>query len=356
MKVLSLMFGLLFTLVSFAGDTRFDTVVIFGDSLSDNGNLYHYLWDKFPLSPPYYKGHFSNGPLWIEQLYDTYFPQGYHEGLQDYAVGGAGAVLSYKENLPFTLGMEVKDYLYWHTYGKKETTLYTIWIGSNNYLNGPTNIEEITDSVVDAIGDAVEKLISHGGNKFFIANIPDLGRAPRALELGNSELLTKLIETHNRKLEQKVDGLKAAYPDVTFIYFDVFSYVNEAIDHAAELGFTNISESCYLGGYSGWLLPQEEPSDDALYMDLKRQDARFDSQKWEMIKNNPDLKEAALVSYSYRASPLKLDPKEMDCDGYVFWDGVHPTTRTHYYIAQKARELLDIAGMTAVNSTTEPTN
>ncbi|CEG55512.1 Phosphatidylcholine-sterol acyltransferase (fragment) [Legionella fallonii LLAP-10] len=118
-------------------------MVIFGDSISDTGNLYRFMWNKLPISPPYYQGRFSNGPLWIEQLYSSYSPQDYVDGFQNYAVGGTGAVFSYKQNLPFTFGREVSDYLYWNTYGKKATTLYTIWIGANNYLNGPTNIESI---------------------------------------------------------------------------------------------------------------------------------------------------------------------------------------------------------------------
>ena len=38
----------------FSANKRFDTMVVFGDSLSDNGNLYRYMWYKLPLSPPYF--------------------------------------------------------------------------------------------------------------------------------------------------------------------------------------------------------------------------------------------------------------------------------------------------------------
>ena len=51
-KALCLVVGLLFVITGFAANNRFDTMVVFGDSLSDNGNLYRYLWYKLPFSPP----------------------------------------------------------------------------------------------------------------------------------------------------------------------------------------------------------------------------------------------------------------------------------------------------------------
>lgn len=343
-KIIYVALGLLFTAFSFAASKNFDTMIIFGDSLSDNGNLYRFMWSKFPISPPYFKGRFSNGPLWIDQLYDSYYSADYVENYQNYAVGGAGAVLSYKQNLPFTLAVELNNYFYWNTYGKKESSLFTIWIGANNYINGPTNIESITDSVVEAIGGAAERIISYGGNKFLIPNLPDLGRIPQSIDMHIEPLVTELVKTHNRKLAAKVEELKLKYPDSTFVYFDIFSFFNGAIDHAKDYGFSNVTEPCYMGSYSGWLL-KYKPNDQSLLTFLKEQDPQVDTSGWDMIKNNPSLREAAVSSYIYQLLPNKYKSEPLNCDGYVFWDHVHPTTRAHYYIAQKAREALDTAGL-----------
>ncbi len=178
-----------------------------------------------PVSPPYYQGRFSNGPVWIEHLFKSYYPATNEEGFQNYAAGGAGAVLSYEETMPFTLTAELDDYLYWNTYGKKETSLFVIWIGANNYLSGPTNVDAITDSVVDSIGDAIERLIAVGGTKFFVANLPNLGLSPQARELGIESRLTELAQTHNRKLQAKVEQLRQEHPEVNIVYFDVYSFV-----------------------------------------------------------------------------------------------------------------------------------
>src|SRR6266498_3238399 len=41
------------------------SLVVFGDSLSDNGNLFNLIGRP---APPYWNGHFSNGPTYAEQL------------------------------------------------------------------------------------------------------------------------------------------------------------------------------------------------------------------------------------------------------------------------------------------------
>ena len=65
-------------------------VVMFGDSLSDNGNLYEYMQRQLPQSPPYYEGRFADGPVWVERLVELYFPDDAPVHLLDYAFGGAG--------------------------------------------------------------------------------------------------------------------------------------------------------------------------------------------------------------------------------------------------------------------------
>jgi phospholipase/lecithinase/hemolysin len=328
-------------------------MVVFGDSLSDNGNLYNFLWHTIPASPPYYLGHFSNGTLWAEQLYSSYFPTEYDEGFKNYAVGGAGAVLAYKQDLPYTLTMELDNYLFWHTYGKKESSLFAIWIGGNNYLNGPTNVESITDSVVNAIAGVIERLIREGGTKFFIPNLPDLTQTPFVIESGKQTLIARLVQVHNVKLARKIDELKTKYPDVTFVYFDVYSFFNHAIDNASDYGFSYVNEPCYLGGYLGWL-SKNQPSDATLQSYLEKVSSNYDSRSWDSIKNNPQLKEAAAASYIYQLLPEKNKEEALYCENYVFWDRIHPTTKAHSYIASEARRLLDEAGLVSFRS--EPEN
>ncbi len=85
MKKISLLVALASIIVSrSAQSATFDSIVAFGDSLSDKGNLYSLTGDTIPPSPPYYQGRFSNGPVWVEDVAKYLgIP------LADYALGGA---------------------------------------------------------------------------------------------------------------------------------------------------------------------------------------------------------------------------------------------------------------------------
>ena len=48
----------------------FDQIIVFGDSVTDSGNVWELTDRKEPASPPYFEGRFSNGPVWVEYLAD----------------------------------------------------------------------------------------------------------------------------------------------------------------------------------------------------------------------------------------------------------------------------------------------
>ncbi|CAN8100963.1 unnamed protein product [Discula destructiva] len=63
----------------------YSSLVVFGDSFSDNGDGAYRISNRtWPLVPPYYQGHFSNGPVWPQ-----YVAANLSLPLLDYAVGGA---------------------------------------------------------------------------------------------------------------------------------------------------------------------------------------------------------------------------------------------------------------------------
>ena len=69
---------------AFAGSASAQTysrLVVFGDSLSDNGNLYLISGGTQPPSPPYYQGRFSSGQVWTERL-------GFNAGLAEAPAAG----------------------------------------------------------------------------------------------------------------------------------------------------------------------------------------------------------------------------------------------------------------------------
>lgn len=65
---------------------------IFGDSLSDIGNLQGRSFSIVPSTQNYFMGRFSDGDIWIDDLatdYGTTVKD--HQFINDYAVGGATA-------------------------------------------------------------------------------------------------------------------------------------------------------------------------------------------------------------------------------------------------------------------------
>lgn len=90
-----------FLLSGVVSATPLNNIVVFGDSLSDNGNLYEYMKHQLPQSPPYFEGRFSNGPVWIERLAASYFPNDPNSHLLDYAFGGAGVSVDEEDDEVF---------------------------------------------------------------------------------------------------------------------------------------------------------------------------------------------------------------------------------------------------------------
>src|SRR5271167_1487246 len=68
-----------------SAQNQYSGIVIFGDSLSDPGNIPKFLGIDYP-PPPYFENQFSNGPVYAKYL-DSLF--GISTPLQDYAIGGA---------------------------------------------------------------------------------------------------------------------------------------------------------------------------------------------------------------------------------------------------------------------------
>ena len=69
-----------------APPSLFSGLVVFGDSLSDNGNFFAMTGGTFPPAP-YYQGRFSNGPVAVERLASRLGQSGAQ--VKDLAGGGA---------------------------------------------------------------------------------------------------------------------------------------------------------------------------------------------------------------------------------------------------------------------------
>lgn len=286
--------------------TPLHNIVVFGDSLSDNGNLYELMKHQMPPSPPYYEGRFSNGPVWIEYLVASYFPDSPNSHLLDYAYGGAGVSEEEGDDeVLFTLRREVNNYLLTHEDKADADSLFVVWIGANNYLGLPSEIDKAIQDVNDGIRHSLQRLADKGAKYILVVNIPNLGNTPAAVEFDIIDTMTYLSKEHNNTLNKTLANLKQEYPGVTWLHFDMNEAFSQVIANPQEFGLNNVTESCA----------------------------------------NSVVNEVSKTSVLKMVTAVKSKVKHDACNGYLFFDLVHPTAIAHKLLAERARIILDKAGI-----------
>lgn len=317
---------------------NFSKIYVFGDSLSDPGNIYNATsfvqWfdglfgleiPVLPPSPPYFEGRYSNGPIWIDYLAEdlgitvtpstelsifnpllpfdspvTITSNGlevspYFNGATtdeqsvNFAFGGAqtgfvGSNDEFGELIPGLLRQAewfVEDHQLVDT-SADPNALYIVWAGANDYWSEENPNPEQS---VENIETAITSLYETGARTFLVPNLPDLGETPFTFNGGpeESERLTSLTLEHNAELDETLDELIDELTGINIIEFNVYSISNDAILNPEQYGFTNVTE----------------PSLD----------------------------------------PVTLVPVG-NPDEYLFWDDIHPTGVTHQYLAGFALDAL----------------
>jgi phospholipase/lecithinase/hemolysin len=174
----------------------YSSLFVFGDSLSDSGNLY--IASNFtqpPAGQPYFNGRFSNGPLWIETL-------AAHLGLStasnSYLLGGnnyafAGARTGTSNNPPGILAQEFG--IWGPTHAGDPNALYVVVGGGNDMRDArslfPTNSfadnagrESAAEAAIANLVTSIGYLAAQGAKHVLVSNLPDLGNTPEAALLG----------------------------------------------------------------------------------------------------------------------------------------------------------------------------
>ena len=288
-------------------------IVVFGDSLSDNGNLYEYMGHNMPMSPPYYKGRFTNGPVWIEHLTKHYYPEHPEAHLLDYAFGGAAVDNGDEDDIDddeegdmSSLDRGLDSYLLAHNDKADALSLYVIWIGSNNYIALPDELDVEVAYVRLGLRRAVERLVEKGARHIMLVGLPDLGKTPMAAEFEAEDNLTYLSDQHNAILEADVQKLRETHAEVEWFFLNVNKMYLDAINHPALYNFVNVTSAC---NESLDYMPSEQSS----------------------------LEMASLTK------PRALSA--VSCDQYLFFDQLHPSGRGHEYVALEGEKILDAAGV-----------
>lgn len=293
---------------------------VFGDSLSDTGNLYFATGNGLlpgpqdPVSPPYDDGRFSNGPLWVEDLaarlgLGPVVPS--LKGGTDFAFGGAQTGVTPANpapGRPIDLTAQVAAFQK-AIVAPSPDALYTMWIGSNDVdaligglLTGALKQSEIPLDVAAAVGNVVGAVggLAGGGMQYLLAlNVPDLSKTPQAMAAAEAADPTdpdavlaeiqQLTQSFNGLLEPTLVGLSKK-DDFHLSLVNTYAELDEVVADPGRYGFSNVTDPCWTGTdtYAG-------------------------------------------------SGQVCSDP-----DGYLFWDDLHPTAAGHQLLAEAAYQALAV--------------
>ena len=178
LDVLRALFPVILLTSSIAGAfdlSKVHNLVVFGDSLSDNGNTYAAV--GLP-KPPYFEGRWTNGYNWVDDFTEIAglpAATAYLEnGGTNFAVGGSTSEL---------LGAQILVYL--ATVGGKANPadLFVIWIGANDFTAGIK-----PDVTIGAIGTELTALSLAGAKQFLVINVPDISLTPGIIAGGTAQV------------------------------------------------------------------------------------------------------------------------------------------------------------------------
>ncbi len=226
----------------------YSSLFVFGDSLSDPGNLFAATGGSTPADPPYFNGRFSNGPVWAEGLTAEFAAQGLASA--NFAVGGARAIENgdfipdlASQLATFTAAVPAAFY--------GDTPLAALWFGANDLLGAigfvdTAAVEAVAIAAAQAVGAAAKSLYDNGIADFVIFNLPDFGSLPAyaAFAPGLVGDATAGSDAFNAELDTQIDQLRLMGLNVTEIGIDAL--FQALLADPTEFGVTNTSTPCVI--------------------------------------------------------------------------------------------------------------
>jgi phospholipase/lecithinase/hemolysin len=213
------------------------SVISYGDSLSDNGNLF--ALTGYPPSPPYFSGRGSNGPVAVEQL-----ALSLGVPLLDFAVYGAttGIGNSVDGGTPTALGaLSLPGMAAQALVATGPGDLVVVWGGANDFFS-PAAGDTLPDTVTRAVTNLVTLVVTLqalGAQQILVPGLPDLGLTPAFLAggPGMSAFGSTVTDAFNA-------ALKASLP-AGVLFADTASLLRDVVANPSAYGLTNVTDSCF---------------------------------------------------------------------------------------------------------------
>lgn len=245
--------------VSATSAQAFTQVIAFGDSLSDNGNLFARFGGAVPATP-YVNGRFSSGPVAVEVLASKL-----NLPLVDYAIGGAltGADNQFAAQNPLVANTGMLSQVQQHVDGMAAAgktldaeALYFLWGGGNDFLavinsGKATGIMDVIDTGVSNLVTQVGMLYSAGARHVMVPLLPDLGTTFYGTSGAISPLLLSSLTTlFNTSLQDELGVLAAQSAGLDLDIFNSPAFLAGVRQSIAEAG-GNVTGRCWDGDYTG---------------------------------------------------------------------------------------------------------
>lgn len=232
-----------------------NSVVVYGDSLSDNGNLFaltQAVLGTGQPGAPYYMGRASNGPVTPELLASDL-----HVPLIDFAFDGAttgvGNILD--GGSATTLGTyQLPGMLAEFNSANSQATitadaahgLFIVWGGPNNFASlsatsTPSQVAATINTAVSNIVTIVDGLEAKGVTNILVPGMADLGAAPAYSSQGALVALEANAATNAFNL-----ALQAALP-AGVTYFNTNGVLQTILADPSAYGFSNTTDACFTG-------------------------------------------------------------------------------------------------------------
>lgn len=279
-----------------AAQRPFKEIIVFGASLSDNGNAF-ILSGGLAAAPPYFAGRFSNGPLWIEHLAGRLHlghttekkpvPAPSDAGGTNYAAGGAetgsgfsSACLGVGQTKRCTPNVGLQIELFFEDGRTLDGDELIVIQGGGNDSSAVTAARNM--------GENIATLAAAGGEVFLVPTLHRLSQNPGVSTDVSSDVF---VAAFNEGLAEELDAVEAVF-DITIFRLDLLGLTDAMIEGPADFDLTNVTDpACPACGFG---IPQPGAGDT--------------------VVPNPD--------------------------EYLYWDGFHYTRVVHEIFGNAAADLV----------------
>jgi outer membrane lipase/esterase len=236
----------------------FTQFVVFGDSLSDNGNAFIGTGSATPAPPLYTAGRFTDGPdtipagtpggLWHEVLAGLIgepVATPFLAGGSNFAVGGA-KILPGDPVIP-SLAQQVGLALAASGGHADPHALYVFWGGANDLYGAvetpgqtPGGVAATETAMVNSLVNDIELLDSAGARNFLWLNLPQLATTPR----GMGDPLNAALAQASTQFRADVASQTALLTQtlgVRIADVDIYGLYQSILANPAAFGYTNVT-------------------------------------------------------------------------------------------------------------------